>query len=128
MSKNEKPNERLLALMGQPERRAVEGNPPEGLLSEPLTDRGLERAFDDMIVAENVGQMLAKARQEAQMSTRQVGQLVGVTHPRVLAVEKSASRVEVHTLVRYAEAMGYDVELQFKPKKGGKNIQAQLTL
>lgn len=128
MNDDEKPNQRLLTLMNQPERLAVQGSPPKGMLSEPLTERGLERAFDDVIVAETVGEMLAKARHESRLSARQAGQLVGASHPRVLAVERSNSRIEVQTLVRYAEALGYDVQLKFIPKeKKGKNIQAVLT-
>jgi hypothetical protein len=48
-----KPNERLLALMQEPERVAVRGQPPEELLSRPVTPKALERTVEDVIVAKS---------------------------------------------------------------------------
>jgi ribosome-binding protein aMBF1 (putative translation factor) len=123
---NVKANNNLRKLMKQSERKAVRGAPPRKLLSKSLTMSHLEQAASEMIIVHTVGEMLAKARSETQLSTRQLAKKVTVSHPRVLAVEKTDTQIEVQTLVRYAQAMGYDVKLSFVPKGGGREIVGEL--
>jgi ribosome-binding protein aMBF1 (putative translation factor) len=125
MSKTE-PSANLLRLMKEPERVAKKGKPPKGLLSS-ATPAKLEQTVKEAIVAHTVGEMLAKAREERKLSARELALKVDASHPRVLAVEKTASRIEVQTLVRYAEAMDYNVQLTLVPKKEGKEIVGQLS-
>ena len=121
------PSENLLALMEQPERKAVLGKPPAGMLSDPISPNQLERTFQEALAVKTVGEMIATARAQRQMSARQVAERVNVSHPRVLAVEKSGVDIEIKTLVNYAKALGYDVQLSLKPREGGQEITASLT-
>lgn len=111
--------------MQEPERVAKKGKPPKGLISA-TTPAKLQNTVKDAIVAHSVGEILAKAREERQLSVRELAAKVEVSHPRVLAVEKTDSRIEVQTLVRYAEAMNYKVQLTLIPKERGKEITGEL--
>ena len=121
------PNEDLLTLMEQPERKAVLGQPPASMLSAPMNPDQLGHAFQEVLAVKTVGKMIAAARAQRQMSARQVAERVNASHPRVLAVEKSGIDIEIRTLVNYAEALGYDVQLSLKPRDGGQEITASLT-
>jgi ribosome-binding protein aMBF1 (putative translation factor) len=121
-----KPSANLLRLMKEPERVAKRGKPPKGLLSS-TTPAKLEKTVRQAIIAHTVGEMLAKAREERNLSARELAIKVEASHPRVLAVEKTDSRIEVQTLVRYAEAMNYNVQLTLIPKEEGKEIVGRLS-
>ena len=123
-----KPNKDLLKLMKQAERKASLGKPPTGMLSESMNIDQLEDTLKEAVVVKTVGEMIAAARAQRELSARQVAESIKVSHPRVLAVEKTELDIEVKTLVHYAEALGYDVQLSFKPKEGGQEITANLTL
>jgi transcriptional regulator with XRE-family HTH domain len=78
-----------------------------------------------------VGELIAKARKESGQSLRDVGAVAGVSHGRVRELERS-SNVEVATLARLAQAMGYEVKIVLEPRKrrgpGARRITADLQL
>lgn len=66
-----------------------------------------------------VGSLLAHARAEADHSMRDVGTETGVTRARIGQIEQSTN-IEVATLVRFAAACGYDVNIVLKPVQPGR--------
>ena len=116
------PNKDLLDLMEQPERKAVRGKPPSGMLSDSINPNQLGQVFQEALAVKTVGEMISAARAQRKMSARQVAEQISVSHPRVLAVEKSDVDLEIRTLVNYAEALGYDVQLSLKPREGGQEL------
>ena len=57
-----------------------------------------------------VAQALGEMRRRRKVSTRTMAQRLGVSQPRVVAIEKS-EELTVNTIARYAEALGGHVEL-----------------
>jgi hypothetical protein len=47
---------------------------------------------------------------------------VGVANPRVAQIQKAGNAIEIPTLAKYAEALGYDLEIAFVPRQGGERL------
>lgn len=121
----ELPDNDLMALLEElGDGGVVTGAPPvEG---EGYTADELAEELQEAVVAESVGELLRKAREESGRSLRDAGAMVGVSHSRVRELEHS-SNVEVATLARVAEALGYKVRIMLEPKrateKGGGTLE-----
>ena len=111
----ELPDDELMALLEElGEAEVVTGvSPVEG---EDYTADDFAEELEEAEIAESVGQLLQKAREEAGRSLRQAGEAVGVSHTRVRELEHS-SNIEVATLARVAEALGYSVRIVLEPRR-----------
>lgn len=126
----EPPDDELMALLdelGEGEVVAGAGR----VAGEGYSAAEIARELSDAIVADSVGEMLARARKESGQSLRHVGTAAGVSHGRVRELERS-SNLEVATLTRMAEAMGYEVKIILEPRgqgrPGARRITADLHL
>jgi DNA-binding phage protein len=99
----------------------VEPVPGQGYSAEALAEE-----YAEAVVAESVGQLIAVARKETGRSLRDVGAAAGVSHGRVREVEHS-SNVEIATLVRVADALGYDVRIVLEPRGAGRQTARRIT-
>ena len=77
------------------------------------------REIETIVLNGAVGSLLAHAREEADRSMAEVGDIAGVTRARVGQIEQSAN-IEVTTLVRLAGACGYEVDIRLTPLHPGK--------
>jgi DNA-binding phage protein len=121
----EPPDDEFMALLSQ----LGEGEVITGVEPVPgagYTARELAEELAEALVADSVGELLAKAREETGRSLREVGAAVGVSHGRIRELEQS-SNVEVATLVRVARAMGYGVKIVLEPSKEGRPGRRRLT-
>ncbi len=57
-----------------------------------------------------VAQALGDVRRRRKLSTRAMAELLGVSQPRVIAIEKS-EELTISTIARYAKALGGHIEL-----------------
>lgn len=120
--------ERLAALLAQPERTVpVAQNVPEGLLEE-VTPQALERLALSALSTHAAGEALKAARQQRELSLRQAGAVSGRSAPRIKAIEDTDIDIHLGTVVEHAQALGYDVRLTLTPVDGqGQSIEAALT-
>jgi len=93
--------------------------PVEG---EGYTAEELEQELEEAIVAESIGDLLARAREQSGKSLRAAGRAAGISHTRVSELERS-SNIEIATLARVADTLGYDVKIVLEPKQGGGRIK-----
>ncbi|KAB8183992.1 MULTISPECIES: XRE family transcriptional regulator [Microbispora] len=85
-------------------RRARERREAAGL---PVRSEKQKRADMDRLAAEVRAHRLAEIRQEQDLTQRDVAALMGVSAPRVSAIEHGEiDRAEVSTLRSYVEALG----------------------
>lgn len=116
------PDDELVALLGQlrqhgeepiragtKAKRLVNAYTPQEIQAELLTAQ----------INRHVGALLASARAESGLSLSAVGQEVGVSRSRINQLEKSEN-LEVSTLVRVAEALGYRVQISLEPTQAGR--------
>ncbi len=120
-----KENMNLKALMQQPKRLA-RINPQHALLSPSLTMQEFQSELETTIQAAKVGELVKMARKVRKISVRDLAKKINVSHPRVLEVENSDSTLELQTLVRYANALGFKVKVSFAPVEGGKILERDL--
>jgi ribosome-binding protein aMBF1 (putative translation factor) len=99
---------------GLPEVQTVEMNPKE-----------LVATLEREVQAERVGELLKQARQTQGVTLRELAKRMKVKHPTIVNFEK-ASSVELSTVARVAEALGYEVWLELAPKQGGEMLSAKL--
>lgn len=105
--------DRIKALRGAPEREAQ---------IRPNTDhhvnaKQIRALLEQSIQVEHIGEALTQLRQLQGLTTRELGIALGLSQPRVTALEK-ASNANVETLVRFAHEADYDVVLV--PRQGSK--------
>lgn len=121
----EPPDDEFMALLSE----LGEGEVISGVDPVPGTGystNDLARELSEAIVADSVGEMIAKARKESGQSLRDVGIIAGVTHARVRELERS-SNVEVATLTRLADAMGYSVKIVLEPQRHRRPSARRIT-
>jgi DNA-binding XRE family transcriptional regulator len=99
---------------GLPDVQTVEMNPKE-----------LTATLEREVQAERVGKLLKQARETQGVTLRELAKRMKVKHPTIVNFEK-ASSVELSTVARVAEALGYDVWLELSPKQGGEMLSAKL--
>jgi DNA-binding phage protein len=119
----EPPDDEFMALLSHlDEGEVVTGVEP--VAGGGYTAEELAQEFGEAVVADTVGELIAKARKETGRSLRAVGAAVGVSHGRVRELEQS-SNVEISTLVRVAGAMGYGVKIVLEPNDEGRDREAR---
>jgi transcriptional regulator with XRE-family HTH domain len=69
-------------------------------------------------VAHSLGELLAKARRKKGVSAAHHAKTLGVTRSQVYQNELPSANLELASLLRHAEALGYDVEVVLRPKQG----------
>ncbi|MDR6221517.1 helix-turn-helix transcriptional regulator [Deinococcus soli (ex Cha et al. 2016)] len=119
--------ERLAALLAQPERTvAVNESAPAKLLEE-VTLPDLRVLADSVIATAAAGSALREARQQRNLTMRQAGEASGRSAPRIKAIEDTGTDILLGTVVEHAHALGYAARLVLTPLDGqGATIQAEL--
>jgi ribosome-binding protein aMBF1 (putative translation factor) len=84
-----------------------------------------EATLEREVQAERVGELLKQARETQGVTLRELARRMKVKHPTIVNFEK-ASSVELSTVARVAEALGYDVWLELAPKQGGEMLSAKV--
>lgn len=107
---------------------ALEGKETVGRASDPVQGAGLTP--DDLAAAVNagsVGEALKRLRQQAALTTRDAGELLGTSHARVTQLERPDATPNLTTVARTAYRLGYHTKLVFEPIEDGPTITAPLT-
>lgn len=87
-------------------------------VKDTLADAALERSVSDL---------LSRARHESSLTLAEVGERLGVSRARASQLEHPDANLELKTLMRLADALGYDVVLALKPRTGtGAPLAAKL--
>src|SRR5262249_8989779 len=103
-----------------------EGPVAAGPGAQRLVREYTPQQIEDVVVNGTVGDLLARAREISGRSLRHVADGAGLSRGRIQQVEKSEN-VEVATLVRVADALGYAVQISLRPKEAGKQpLKAEL--
>jgi ribosome-binding protein aMBF1 (putative translation factor) len=88
-----------------------------------LSQKELEALFE--IEVQNAAELIRKAKEKRRISQRDLASRVGVANPRVAQIQKAGNAIEIPTLAKYAEALGYDLEIVFVPRQGGERLVAK---
>jgi hypothetical protein len=89
-------------------------NPPIGLLE--LADENPRYQLENAILETDLRHALTRARKNAGATIREVAELEGISVARAHEIEHANLKLELQTLVRHANALGYEVGLTLTPK------------
>lgn len=121
-----KPGKALRALMNAVERGDIAEDavirplrPPKRKhpLANAWTPERIETTVREELVAHSLGELLAKARQSKGVSAIQQARKLGVSRSQVYQSESPDANLELVSLLRHAEALGYRVEVVLKPEQ-----------
>jgi DNA-binding phage protein len=94
-----------------------------------VTPEEIKNQLQTAITEQNLQAALAKARANAKKSYRKIASETGITASRVHEIERADLKLELQTLVRHANALGYEVSLLLSPSHGtGERIETKLQL
>jgi ribosome-binding protein aMBF1 (putative translation factor) len=96
-------------------------DPAQGPLEE-WTPAQLEAAVKEMVAAKSVGELLAEARKQSSMTMTEVAEKMHVTKGRVNQLEHPEANLEVATVARMAQAMGYKMTITLEPETLDKKL------
>lgn len=119
MNKKKTPNlEALLLELGAEEIKTgiiqSNPNPPIGLLE--LAHENPRHQLENAILETDLRHALTRARKNAGATIREVALLEGISVARAHEIEHANLRLELQTLVRHANALGYEVGLTLTPR------------
>lgn len=100
--------------------------PEESSVGGAMTADEIEAELGTAILEEDLAALLRKARTSKKLSLKEVGQRLRVSKTRVHQLEEKDANLEVATLCRVADALGYDVMVTFTERKEGKSIAARM--
>jgi len=84
-----------------------------------LKQPGVAEAYDELVPAYTVRRQLVALRQSAGLTQEQMAQKLNTNKSNISRLESLSSDIspKLSTIVDYADAMGYDVRLDFVPRK-----------
>jgi ribosome-binding protein aMBF1 (putative translation factor) len=119
------PSDRLKRFLNETPVLAKTADLPDKL-SEALPLEAVVATVNEEVLLHSVGDLLRLAREQQGMSLRELAQKLEVKHPRIVQLEKAQTAIELQTLSRHANALGYDIRLEFIPRAGGEVLATRL--
>ena len=93
----------------------------KAFLDEQLKSPTFENEFERETRALQIGLALARRRGELRLSQEAVAAKMGTSAPQVSRTENTPEHVNLKTLLRYAEAVGMDLDFVLTPKAEKKH-------
>jgi transcriptional regulator with XRE-family HTH domain len=90
-----------------------------------LKQPGVAEAYDELVPAYTVRRQLVALRQSAGLTQEQMAQKLNTNKSNISRLESVYSDIspKLSTIVDYADVMGYDVRLDFVPRKKAEHIK-----
>jgi DNA-binding XRE family transcriptional regulator len=83
--------------------------------------------LENALIEQDLQNALKRLRKERGETLAELATQIGISTTRAGQIEKEAANLELRTLVRHVEALGYELTLTFTPKNpNGKVIQTHL--
>ncbi len=90
------------------------------------TPQRIKDTVQEELVAYSLGELLEKARRARGISAANQAKELGVTRSQIYQSELPSANLELSTLLRHAEVLGYEVEVVLKPKGKSKGKSERL--
>lgn len=116
----ETPTAALLALLQQKDSPTF----PQAALAKSWTPAELQETVVTELALREAGRLIEKAREHRGITTRELAARAGVSQPRVMQIQSAGESLGIHTLVKFAAALGYKVVIELVPEEGGDPIRA----
>ncbi len=104
--------ERLQAMLGTPPREVDVPNNAQ-FVEENFEE--FSNTLEQLIAVQTVGDGLRQARKRRKLSSRQLALQLELSQTRIMEMERANTELELRTVARVAEGLGYRVKLELIP-------------
>jgi DNA-binding XRE family transcriptional regulator len=89
----------------------------DSYLDQQLTDPTVRQTFEEETKVLSIGLQLAKQRKKKGLTQAELAKMIGTSTPQLSRTERRPENVNMRTLVRYAEAVGMNLDVRLVPKE-----------
>jgi DNA-binding XRE family transcriptional regulator len=89
----------------------------DSYLDQQLADPTVRQAYEEETKVLSIGMELAKQRKRAGMTQAELAKKIGTSTPQLSRTERRPENVNMRTLIRYAEAVGMNLDVRLVAKK-----------
>ena len=89
----------------------------DSYLDQQLANPTVRQAYEEEIKVLSFGMELAKQRKRAGMTQAELAKKIGTSMPQLSRTERRPENVNMRTLIRYAEAVGMNLDVRLVAKK-----------
>jgi len=89
----------------------------DSYLDQQLTDPTVRRAFEEETKVLSIGLQLANQRKKQGLTQAELAKKIGTSTPQLSRTERRPENVNMRTLIRYAEAVGMNLDVRLVPKE-----------
>ena len=85
-------------------------------LDQQLTDPSVRQAYEEETKVLSIGLQLANQRRRKGLTQAELAKKIGTSTPQLSRTERRPENVNMRTLIRYAEAVGMDLDVRLIAK------------
>jgi len=89
----------------------------DSYLDQQLTNPTVRQAYEEETKVLSIGMELAKQRKRTGMTQAELAKKIGTSTPQLSRTERRPENVNMRTLIRYAEAVGMNLDVRMVAKK-----------
>jgi DNA-binding XRE family transcriptional regulator len=90
----------------------------DSYLDQQLANPAIRQAYEEETKVLSIGMELAKQRKRTGMTQAELAKKIGTSTPQLSRTERRPENVNMRTLIRYAEAVGMNLDVRLVAKKG----------
>ena len=89
----------------------------DSYLDQQLANPTVRQAYEEQTKVLSIGMELAKQRKRTGMTQAELAKKIGTSTPQLSRTERRPENVNMRTLIRYAEAVGMNLDVRLVAKK-----------
>jgi DNA-binding XRE family transcriptional regulator len=89
----------------------------DSYLDQQLSNPTVRQAYEEETKVLSIGMELAKQRKRTGMTQAELAKKIGTSTPQLSRTERRPENVNMRTLIRYAEAVGMNLDVRLVAKK-----------
>ena len=89
-------------------------------LDQQLTDPSVRQAYEEETKVLSIGLQLANQRRRKGLTQAELAKKIGTSTPQLSRTERRPENVNMRTLIRYAEAVGMDLDVRLISKPASR--------
>jgi DNA-binding XRE family transcriptional regulator len=90
----------------------------DSYLDQQLANPTVRQAYEEETKVLSIGMELAKQRKRTGMTQAELAKKIGTSTPQLSRTERRPENVNMRTLIRYAQAVGMNLDVRLVAKKG----------
>jgi HTH-type transcriptional regulator/antitoxin HipB len=89
----------------------------DSYLDQQLTNPSIRQAYEEETKVLSIGVQLAKQRKRKGLTQAELAKKIGTSTPQLSRTKRRPENVNMRTLIRYAEAVGMNLDIRLIAKK-----------